>query len=179
MPTLEHQLQDAFARFSQDLAREAPWARENELVSLFAFGPLADVVADGAPLFSQRQIAIECAVPQRVNAAKSGRAKRDVRKDLLIWKEAGMTAWDATGRLANDPIAVIEWKGGRAKAARRESLKRDHDLRFLRAFVKATGNEAYSAHVRWTGNDWHVNVARITSGAEYPHWFDSAERAGV
>ncbi len=179
LSTLEHQLQLAFGKFATELARDLPWARENELVSLFAFGPLAECAVAGAALFSQRQIAIECAVPQRVNTAKSGRAKSDVRKDLLIWRQPGQTAWDAAGTLANDPMAIIEWKGGRAKSSQRESLKRAHDLQFLRAFVQATRGEAYSAHVHWRATGWVVSVARLTVDTENMHWFDTAERAGV
>jgi len=86
MTNLARQLTQAFTRFYDELAASATFARENELVSHFALGPLQNVVQQGLPLFDSRQIAMEVAVEQQPS---SRRVKPAVRKDLVIWPHPG------------------------------------------------------------------------------------------
>ena len=79
------QLVEAITAFARQLNDGTfPSAREREVVSFFAFGPLSDVAAPRRPLKSARQIGIEVAVPQR-QSTRSEPHKDFVCKDLVIW----------------------------------------------------------------------------------------------
>lgn len=82
--------------------------REREAVSLFTFGHLLPLVEKGTPLHDARQIGIEVAVPQhKVTLRKK---TPEVCKDVVIWPNADMTAWGASGAEQNYPLAILEWK---------------------------------------------------------------------
>ena len=165
MTKIESQLKSAFAGFAKQLNTEPKdevvYARENELVSLFAFGALAATVRPGLQLHSLLQIGIEVAVRQ-----KRGRvgAKKAVRKDLVIWTAPGKTLWNSDGDIENKPLAIVEWKGGTGKsrkgAARRE---RPHDLAYL-AWAAKSGVEGYSVVAERIDKVWSINVTRIVKG---------------
>jgi len=79
--------------------------RENELVSLFAFGFL---LRHACPPLEPTQIGIEVAVPQV--PGWSPRHKADVRKDLVLWRYPEMTNWNETPGTPDPILAVLEWK---------------------------------------------------------------------
>jgi hypothetical protein len=60
------------------------------------------------------RIGIEVAVPQ---LSGKGR-KQAVRKDLVIWKRSGDTAWGADWKAKAIPQAILEWKVKRGPAAK-------------------------------------------------------------
>jgi len=174
---LQDQLIDAFERFALELTDGAiPVARERELVSLFAFGPLLSVTRRGAPLHDPRQIGIEVAIPQRASRAGE-RLKRDVCKDLVIWEEPARTTWGPTGEERLFPLAVIEWKartpttGDRAAAAAAAA-----DCRELAMWLSEPGNpaEAYSILVTGRADDRRVELRRVHRSGAPVVVFDSA-----
>jgi hypothetical protein len=79
-------------------------------------GHLVDEVRPASFLSHRTQIAIEFPVPQigyGIGSFITGiKFKRQVCKDVVIWPEAGMTCWDATGKPTVPPAAIIEWKFG-------------------------------------------------------------------
>jgi hypothetical protein len=108
--------------------RDVGWhGRENEAVSLYAFGFLQRECVPGGPLVDATQIGIEVgAAPAPVKSARSR-----VRKDLVIWPQPGMNAWFPRGTALNNPSAILEWKVRRRDAAPPRGS--GHDAAWLRA----------------------------------------------
>ncbi|HEY4658901.1 MAG TPA: hypothetical protein VIH11_05280 [Gemmatimonadaceae bacterium] len=170
---LQDQLRTAFENLSRRLqAADAPFVRERELVSLFAFGPLLAVVHSDGELFDARQIGIEVAVPQRPSWPGE-RLKVDVCKDLVIWERPEMTCWGPDGAHRLFPRAVLEWKAvpprGRASGAVRGQR---HGELWLQWMVnESPASEGYSVLVRGDRGRWTVCVDRYSHlGIEAP-WF--------
>jgi len=89
--------------------RRGTWrGRENELVSLYAFGFLLPRACAPAGPLRSTQIGIEVAVPQVTNW--SPKQKADVRKDLVIWRYPDMTHWNRSEETPNPVLAIMEWK---------------------------------------------------------------------
>jgi len=61
------------------------------------------------------------AVPQ---LAGKGR-KQAVRKDLVIWKQSGLTTWDKDWKAKAVPQAILEWKVKRGPGVRAAISARD------------------------------------------------------
>jgi hypothetical protein len=77
--------------------------RENEAVSLYAFGFLQHERSAEGPLRDPMQIGIEVGAGDTPKTPTS-----QLRKDLVIWREPGANRWfpyDGT-----KPLAIIEWK---------------------------------------------------------------------
>lgn len=169
MSTLERQLRPAFDQFAVELHEDAPFARENELVSLFAFGPLLRAIGPSAALFDPRQIGLEVAVPQLLRRP-GGKAM--VRKDLVIWRRPGQTAWTSTGAIGDSPLAVLEWKGGRGTSRQRIAQREhDHDLSFLHAVTSSGETEGYLVRASFGESGWSLRVGRVHAGKSEPNWF--------
>ncbi len=83
--------------------KELDWlGRENEAVSLFAFGCLLSHVGPKRFLRDARQIGINVAVPQVQGPGR----KRLVCKDLVLWPEPGMTCWRSIGVTGKTPVTL-------------------------------------------------------------------------
>ena len=99
---IEHSLRDLdyFLKISD-------WfGRENEIINLFAHKFLFRYLGR-PPLKSLTQIGIEFAVKQIKDRSK---AKKFVRKDLVLWPEEDQTVWGSDKNSYNVPAAIIEWK---------------------------------------------------------------------
>ena len=172
--TLDTQLHAAFELFAEELAARNPYARERELVSLFAFGPLLSVCRADHPLFDPRQIGVEVAVPP------SG-TKPQTNKDLVIWPDPWQTLWNEAGEHAHQPLAILEWKGGMAASARALSPS---DRKDISTYLSAQSTppretEGYFVHVTGGPRAWRVSVTRYAKGHAYPGWFEFPRGAGV
>ncbi len=109
--------------------KELNWVgRENEAVSLFAFGCLLRHTGPARFLRDARQIGINVAVPQLGGPER----KRLVCKDLVLWPEPGMTCWVSRGTPAQVPAAILEWKRAAVVAPR---LYSEQDITWLRQFT--------------------------------------------
>jgi hypothetical protein len=103
--------------------QETNWSgRENEAVNLYALGFLLGGELAGVKL-DPTQIGIEVAVAV---ALKKGK-KAQVRKDLVIWPEAGMNRWHPGNSPQNKPLAILEWKVQRSDTAKPRGTKYDLD----------------------------------------------------
>jgi hypothetical protein len=124
----------AALRDVQVFLRQSAWrGRENELVSLFAFGHLLRLGCRPKGPLEPTQIAIEVAVPQV--SGWSSRQKAVVRKDLVVWRAPAMTAW-TEAPIAQDPVlAVLEWtalNNVNGESLRTKKLRKyDLDVRWL------------------------------------------------
>ena len=113
--------------------RNSTWTgrRERELVSLYAFGYLIPACRPGGFLHDPAQIAIEVVVPQIAGQRTlTGKLKANpqVCKDLVIWPQPRMTAWEEGGATAH-PSCIIEWK--------HDFARRSYDLPWLVEFSRA------------------------------------------
>jgi len=166
------QLVEAIAAFASELNDGTlPSAREREVVSFFAFGPLSAVVAPHRPLRSARQIGIEVAVPQRQSTTDESH-KEFVCKDLVIWHSPNSSTWGADGEQRAFPLAVIEWKTSVSQAGERAAAK---DCRTLADWLRETGDrsEAYSVLVTGRTGPRRVTVRRISQSAAPVLIYDS------
>ena len=95
--------------------------RENEAVSLFAFGFLQKECSQDGPLYDPMQIGIEVGAADTAKSPKS-----QVRKDLVIWPKPGANRWyPADPR--SEPLAIMEWKVRRPGIKRRPTSRADID----------------------------------------------------
>jgi hypothetical protein len=111
------------------------WAgKEHDAVSRFVMRYLINECEPGAALYAPAQIGIEIPVAKPVSL---DRQKPSSWKDVVIWSEPGMTAFDQELKPVQFPAAVIEWKvhfkNGRSKAKLTEEIYKDHD--WLSAFT--------------------------------------------
>jgi len=79
-------------------AKKHNWVNYFVFRHLLSSSRLHDVISDPA------QIAIECPVPQ-----PPGYKTKTVRRDLVIWRTAGCSAWDAKWKPTCHPLAILEW----------------------------------------------------------------------
>lgn len=110
-----------FVRF----IRENGWVgRENEAISLYAFGFLQRECQPGTAFHDPTQIGIEVGAAPSV---KKG-PRSQTRKDLVIWRQPGGNRWYPAPGL-NDPWVIMEWKVCRAGFG--SGRKNDQDIEWL------------------------------------------------
>jgi len=96
-----------------DYVHQNNWiGRENEAVSLYAFGFLQKKCSDDGPLLSPTQIGIEVGASDTPKSPNS-----QVRKDLVIWRTPGANRWYPAYR-KSEPLAIMEWKVRRPEMSR-------------------------------------------------------------
>jgi hypothetical protein len=121
MKALDKIISRSLRSFLNYINRNSWVGRENEAISLFAFGFLQrECSADGL-LRDPTQIGIE------VGAADTSKSpKSQVRKDLVLWPEPGANRWHPrTPR--SEPLAIMEWKVKRPDARHRPTSRADID----------------------------------------------------
>ena len=138
---------------------EFSWAgRENEAVSLFAFGCLLRHMGPKHFLRDARQIGINVAVPQ----LRRPKRKRLVCKDLVLWPEPGMTCSGPSGARGMAPAAILEWKRATAVAPR---LYSEADLEWLGEFTREYRDTVgYAVTLGRHGEKPIVRCARVVNG---------------
>jgi len=141
--------------------RDQSWfGRENEAVSLYAFGFLQRECSTTGPLIDPTQIGIE------VGAARTPKGPNSrVRKDLVIWPRPGMNCWYPTSDISNNPIAILEWKVCRPKTSTLKGKK--HDIEWLKAHT-STHKECvgYSVELNLVMQPPLLNVSRFYQSQE-------------
>jgi len=136
--TLDALLREGLASLFQELIL-APWyKREQEIVSLFAFGHFVRLFLGQS--IDVGQLCIEGRVPQvwahrRSRRAGSSRAQRD----LVIWARRNDGFWRVEN-LPDRPFAVVEWKlslSDKTGARKRAEYKDDIDwLRYNASMMR-------------------------------------------
>ena len=139
--------------------------REREAVSLYAFGFLLKQCSPGRPLHDPAQIGIEVAVPGIGEVNR----KRQVCKDLVIWRTRGMTCWDDGWAITNSPLAILEWKVGR-RASRHSELSA-YDLAWLTRFSSSRRDFAgYVVSLNVAAGHESLAVGRVRRGKADSAW---------
>jgi len=116
-------IEQALNSFDNFLKNSNWYGRENEVVNIFAHKFLIEFVGKD-PLLSLDQIGIEVAVKQLY----SEKGKELVRKDLVIWSHGDTSVWNDEGKIANNPLAIIEWKVNDIK-------KCNYDIKWLSEYT--------------------------------------------
>lgn len=146
---------------------ESGWrGREREAVSLYATGFLQPACTPGGVLRDPTQVAIEVTVPGVGALNPKGR----VNKDLVLWPEPRMTAWDDEWQATREPLAILEWKVFRARMRGAPKVSA-HDLEWLTAFSLARERFAgYSVTMDLAAREYRMRVARCCRGAVQLDW---------
>lgn len=99
-------IKKSLEQFLDEVNQEKWYGKERELINRFVFNHLINMVEINSDFYSPAQIAIE----SRVKQIKSitGRNKKEVCKDLVIWQKPNQTVW-ADGA---NPLLIMEWKFG-------------------------------------------------------------------
>jgi hypothetical protein len=158
MPSLETSIRESLLKFAAHLAETRWRGREREAVSLFAFGFLQKHFENPT------RIAIEAAVVQL-----HGKGKRQVCKDLVIWPRPGMTVWDDSWQLRNDPSCIIEWKVASKQSHKPPSSGADVD--WLRSFSSTRpAFEGYVVAVDLQVRNFLISVTRVKANIVSAGW---------
>jgi hypothetical protein len=116
---LKEELKRMLEEFIKEIEDEKWFGKERELVSRFAFSKLVKNIDCCPELYDTEQIAIEVRVKQVTEG------KREVCKDMIIWKNRNQTTWDKD----NVPICIIEWK-------HRHKEPYPYDIDWLKEYTK-------------------------------------------
>lgn len=99
---LKEELKRMLLEFIEEIKNEKWFGKERELVSRFAFSKLVKNVNCCSEFYDTGQVGIEVRVEQ-VTAGK-----KEVCKDMIIWRRANQTVWSSNSA----PLCIIEWKHG-------------------------------------------------------------------
>ena len=124
MEAIDQIVSRSLRSFLDFVNREKWTGRENEAVSLYAFGFLQRECCEAGPLTNPTQIGIE------VGAADAPKKspKSQVRKDLVIWRRPAANRWYPKVPRSK-PLAIIEWKVRRGGSRLR--AKGEADIEWL------------------------------------------------
>ena len=141
-----------------DYIIEVGWTgRENEAVSLFAFGFLQKECSHNGPLYDPTQIGIE------VGAAESPKSKNSqVRKDLVIWPKPGVNRW-YPAKPHSEPLAIMEWKVRRPGIKRQPTSNADIDW-LLEHCKRQTQTLGYAVLLHLGKLPADLKVVRVDAG---------------
>ena len=156
MKTLDEIISGSLRAFLDYINEHRWYGRENEAVSLYAFGFLQKQCSKENPLHDPMQIGIE------VGAADTPKSPNSqVRKDLVIWKVPGANRWHPTYQ-ESEPLAIIEWKVWRPDMDRRPSTKADK--KWLSEHCgEHTGTVGYSIFLDLTDHPAKLKLIRVDS----------------
>ena len=170
---LDQIIQRSLRDFVDTITRDA-WSgrREREAICLYVMAHLQHEVKHGSVLFDPLQIAIEfpvrqIAVEKQTAISRRKGAKREVAKDLLIWRRPKMTTWTCDGRSHHIPLAILEWKSGRVSAF-------EDDVRWLEEYsTEHPGCTGYAVSLhRDKRGTFSVRVTRVARGRRQIDWFE-------
>jgi len=169
---LDNIIQRTLRDFVDAITRDG-WSgrREREAICLYVMAHLQHEAKRGSVLFDPLQIAIEfpvrqIAVEKQTAISKRKGAKREVAKDLMIWREPKMTTWTRDGRSHHVPLAILEWKFGRVSPF-------EDDVRWLEEYsIEHPGCVGYAVSLhRDKCGMFSVSVARVAKGRRQIRWF--------
>jgi hypothetical protein len=81
--------------------------------------------------------------------------------------------WNSDGNVQNDPLAILEWKGG-AGSSRKSAVRdeRADDIDYLSWAAKEHAVEGYSVAVERAKTGWSIHVMRfLADGTTQTDWF--------
>ena len=177
---LDRIIQRSLSDFVDAITRDR-WSgrREREAISLYVMAHLQHEAKRGRVLYDPLQIAIEFPIRQiaaekQTAISRRKGAKREVAKDVMIWREPKMTTWTRDGRSHHAPLAILEWKFGRVSPF-------EDDVRWLEEYaIEHPGCVGYAVSLhRDKRGIFSVNVARVARGKREAGWFAHAARPAL
>lgn len=160
MTEIDEIVRHSLSSFAEEVL-DGSWSgrREREAVSLYVFRYLLREVHVDGFLKDAAQIGIEYPVPQT-----AGSGKGQVCKDVVLWRDPGMTCWDQSGQPTVAPAAILEWKFGEPDIAER-------DVAWLREFsIGRPAFTGYAVAARQPGLNWKLRCTRVVDGVEDRDW---------
>ena len=141
--------------------RDKKWyGKEREMVSFYAFGFLVPACRSGSVLHDPAQIGIEVRVPGVVGLNK----KKQVCKDLLIWKDRGANCWNKAHESVNHPLMIMEWKDEGAGNSK-------YDLNWLKHFSRSRPDfVGLTVGMRIRKDAIQLQCAAVRKGIEVKDW---------
>jgi hypothetical protein len=103
-------------------------AKEHDWVNYFVFRHLLPQCTAAGPLRDPAQIGIEVSVPQ-----PPGYARPVVCRDIVVWREPGMSCWETGWNPKRHPLAIVEWKTHRP-GRRNKDVQKERE--WLRAYSR-------------------------------------------
>lgn len=156
MDALDQIISRSLKAFLNYINRQKWFGRENEAVSLYAFGFLQHERGRDRPLTNPAQIAIEVGVADTPKGPKS-----QVRKDLIIWPTPGVNRWYPRQPRC-EPLAIMEWKVRRPGV--RGGFGTDRDVAWLsKHCAKKPETVGYSVLLDLTGEKTSLQCIRVTA----------------
>jgi hypothetical protein len=143
----------ALKDLSEFLEKTNWYGRENEVVNLFAHRFLTKYIGKEL-LLSLDQIGIEVAVKQ----LPSEKGKELVRKDLVIWKCGDTSVWNENREIANDPLAIIEWKVNNISRC-------EYDISWLQEYSKIYPNILSYSVCAFIKENRRVEYSKVNGGS--------------
>jgi hypothetical protein len=116
---LKEELKRMLQEFIKEIEDDKWFGKERELVSRFTFSKLVKNIGCCPEFYDASQLGIEVRVKQVVEG------KKEVCKDMLIWKTPNQTAWSED----NVPACIIEWK-------HRNKIPHQYDVDWLKEYTK-------------------------------------------
>ncbi len=156
MDALDQIVSRSLKAFLHYIIRQKWFGRENEAVSLYAFGFLQHERGKGSPLTNPAQIAIEVGAADTPKGPKS-----QVRKDLIIWQTPGVNRWYPMQPRC-EPLAIMEWKVRRP--GMRGGFGADRDVAWLsRHCAQKPETVGYSVLLDLTGENASLQCIRVAA----------------
>lgn len=164
MEELSSVIKDSLESFYNDVSKNSWKGREREAVSHFVTAHINKFINKNGPLYDLAQIVIEGAVKQ-----DPSKGKKHVNKDLLVWPNPGMTAWNDKWIAEYVPLAVLEWKVHRPRNPFKEF--HPHDIAWLNWFT-SEHTESFGCAVALdiSGLEAALHVAYFENGKANYGW---------
>lgn len=102
---LDRAIRQSLQAFGELLVSKRWYGKQAEAVSYYAFGFLLKECRVDSALHDPGQLSLSTRVP-----ASTLNSSPELREDLVLWREAGETCWDRSGRCTRYPLAIMAWK---------------------------------------------------------------------
>jgi len=158
VPTIDPSIRRSLKAFVEYIRTSGWRGRENEAISLYAFGFLQRERSRRGPLRDPTQIGIE------VGAADTPKGKRSqVRKDLVVWRAPAHNRWYPP-EPRSEPLVIMEWKVRRTGF--RSGSSNDADIRWLTAHCERhPETTGYAVWLDLRGSESPLCLERFSGGS--------------
>lgn len=164
---LDSVIRQSLSEFVSDIFQAGWLGREREAVSLYVLGYLIRYCKPNCFLRDPTQIGIEVAVPQLRGPNK----KKQVCKDLVIWRQPRMTCWNSAWEPVEYPTAILEWKVYRAGQASRGLGVSRYDIAWLGEFsVGLDDFVGYAVSLDLRSRKFRLLCTRVHDGQPNHRW---------
>jgi len=172
VPLLDQMVKSALGSLYDDLKTTNPhgvswYRREQEVVSLFAFGHLVRLFFSHS--LDTALLTIEGRVPQACGKKPKAKPKLRGQRDLVIWSQRLDGYW-RNPDIPINPFAVIEWKLSTSNATdSRIHAEHEEDVEWFKKNSECM-RVGYAVFVRWPNRTLNITCKRISKIAPSDDW---------